>query len=160
MQSYKQVLASAALVLVTVNAQATTYDFGPLSTVFFPPHPFEVSGEFIDTFNFTLISTSNTDYSAAPFDISFGSTPLWHISNFSVSLLDNSNAILGSGQSFSIAGLAAGDYHLNIAGNADGLYGGMYAGYINIAAVPEPETYGMMLAGLGLIGFMARRRAC
>jgi hypothetical protein len=28
----------------------------------------------------------------------------------------------------------------------------------NVAAVPEPETYAMMLAGLGMIGFMARRR--
>jgi len=27
-----------------------------------------------------------------------------------------------------------------------------------LAAVPEPETYVMMLAGLGLIGFMSRRR--
>lgn len=26
------------------------------------------------------------------------------------------------------------------------------------AAVPEPENYGMMMAGLGLVGFMARRR--
>ena len=26
------------------------------------------------------------------------------------------------------------------------------------AAVPEPETYGMLLAGLGLLGFAARRR--
>ncbi|WP_295990568.1 FxDxF family PEP-CTERM protein [Rugamonas sp.] len=26
------------------------------------------------------------------------------------------------------------------------------------AAVPEPETYGMLLAGLGLMGFIARRR--
>lgn len=27
-----------------------------------------------------------------------------------------------------------------------------------VAAVPEPETYGMLLAGLGVIGFVARRR--
>lgn len=27
-----------------------------------------------------------------------------------------------------------------------------------VSPVPEPETYGMLLAGLGLIGFMARRR--
>ncbi len=28
----------------------------------------------------------------------------------------------------------------------------------NITVVPEPETYAMMLAGLGLVGFFARRR--
>ncbi len=27
-----------------------------------------------------------------------------------------------------------------------------------VASVPEPETYGMLLAGLGLLGFIARRR--
>jgi len=30
---------------------------------------------------------------------------------------------------------------------------------LQIAVVPEPETYAMLLAGLGLIGFAARRRA-
>jgi hypothetical protein len=29
---------------------------------------------------------------------------------------------------------------------------------VEISAVPEPETYAMMLAGLGLVGFMAHRR--
>jgi hypothetical protein len=29
---------------------------------------------------------------------------------------------------------------------------------IAVAAIPEPETYAMLLAGLGLLGFMARRR--
>ena len=30
--------------------------------------------------------------------------------------------------------------------------------YVNVTAIPEPETYAMLLAGLGLLGFMARRR--
>ena len=29
---------------------------------------------------------------------------------------------------------------------------------VTVAAVPEPETYAMMLAGLGMVGFLARRR--
>jgi len=29
---------------------------------------------------------------------------------------------------------------------------------VSVAAVPEPETYALMLAGLGLLGFMARRK--
>lgn len=40
--------------------------------------------------------------------------------------------------------------------------GGVNTGLIeivdNISLVPEPETYAMLLAGLGLLGFMARRR--
>jgi hypothetical protein len=33
-----------------------------------------------------------------------------------------------------------------------------YVSGMTVTAVPEPETYAMMLAGLGLLGWMARRR--
>jgi len=33
-----------------------------------------------------------------------------------------------------------------------------YSGTINVTAVPEPETYALMLGGLAVIGFVARRR--
>jgi hypothetical protein len=31
-------------------------------------------------------------------------------------------------------------------------------GGASVSPVPEPETYALMLAGLGLVGFMARKR--
>jgi hypothetical protein len=43
-------------------------------------------------------------------------------------------------------------------GIADSFYGDNSAGIsLNVAAIPEPESYALMLAGLGLIG-LARRR--
>ena len=34
-----------------------------------------------------------------------------------------------------------------------------YAGSLTVTAVPEPETYAMFLAGLGIMGAIARRRS-
>ncbi|MBA5687597.1 FxDxF family PEP-CTERM protein [Rugamonas apoptosis] len=55
--------------------------------------------------------------------------------------------------------LAAGNYTLEVDGYVASANGGSYSGNIAVAAaVPEPETYGMLLAGLGLLGVLARRR--
>ena len=43
----------------------------------------------------------------------------------------------------------------NVSNSADTITGTVN---FTVNAVPEPETYAMMLAGLGLMGFMARRR--
>lgn len=54
--------------------------------------------------------------------------------------------------------LAPGSYVLEVRGNLTGTSGGSYAGVLNLAPVPEPGAVGMMLAGLGMLGFMVRRR--
>jgi hypothetical protein len=54
--------------------------------------------------------------------------------------------------------LAAGDYYLRVSGNLVSDSGASFGGAVMLAPVPEPETYGMMLGGLGVLGFLARRR--
>lgn len=56
------------------------------------------------------------------------------------------------------APLSAGDYFLEVNGYVASAAGGSYSGNVSVNPVPEPETYAMLLAGLGLVGFMARRR--
>lgn len=56
--------------------------------------------------------------------------------------------------------LGAGGHTLTVSGLAEPYKGSSYDGSLSISAlpVPEPETWAMMLAGLGAIGFMAGRR--
>lgn len=51
----------------------------------------------------------------------------------------------------------AGTNELTLFGTDTLLFGGISVINGTITAVPEPEAYGMMLAGLGLVGWMARR---
>ena len=52
-----------------------------------------------------------------------------------------------TGVNTSISGVGPGEFQ-----------GGTILGSGNVQAIPEPETYALMLAGLGALGFVARRR--
>jgi hypothetical protein len=54
--------------------------------------------------------------------------------------------------------LAVGSYYLQVSGTMLSNTSGNFGGAVMLAPVPEPATYGMMLAGLGVLGFMAARR--
>jgi hypothetical protein len=56
---------------------------------------------------------------------------------------------------FAASGLTAGEHYIKVTGTP---LGSSYTANVVLTPVPEPETYALLLGGLGAIGFMARRR--
>jgi PEP-CTERM motif len=106
---------------------------------------------FFDTYTFTLGTVSDV----------FGGAYATGITGFTAVLQDASFATVGTdsdlGDGFSFAGLSAGNYALSLLGFSQS--GGAYGGVVGATTVPEPETYALFLAGLGMLGFMIRRRS-
>lgn len=96
----------------------------------------------------TVSGTSFTKFSLTAFDLYDSAKNLITTGAFS-------NVGTKASLGFVIDSLATGNYYLYIAGATTG---GTYNGNISISPVPEPESYAMMLAGIGLMGFVARRR--
>ena len=167
-------LAVVALLLLPGRAVAQTYDTGLVST---GPTTAQIwfgnygpVGSFADTFTFSVGSSFNFSFTDLA-NSNIGSPGSYGITPLTASLLDGSMLpVVGIGSIASgpsllnttpVVGLAAGIYNIQVAGLATP--GGNYWGSATLtnlpaAPVPEPETYAMMLAGLGLMGFVARRR--
>lgn len=56
-------------------------------------------------------------------------------------------------------GIPAGNYYVKVSGTIVSNGSASYAGNLNVTPVPEPGTYAMLLAGLGVVAVGARRRA-
>jgi len=104
------------------------------------------------------------DFSLVPNQVGFVELTPWTVSN-SLTLLSSGDlsAFTGSGDYHA---LLTGESSADISGSGNAIYKPIIFldGYAkvtytyDVSPVPEPETYAMMLAGLGLLGFAARRR--
>lgn len=115
------------------------------------------AGAFTDVYTFLPSLTDGSLASGTLSNIRLGSSGNLNIT--SVMLNDVSYTKLSSSYwELTDAVLGAGPLTLTVIGTLS--QGGSYAGTLNVllAPVPEAETYAMMVGGLGLLGFMARRR--
>jgi hypothetical protein len=133
------------------------------------------TGVFYDDITFTIASAS-TDSITSTIDL--GS--LIGISNLDARLFSGSGPYTGTGGSVlqsawgtaysyapGVTGttvvltpmtLAAGTYTLEISGTVAPSGIGSYAGVLNVTAVPEAGTLGLMLAGLAAVGLAVRKQ--
>lgn len=159
-------VAVAALAALT-SAGALADDLGTLS----PSASFAktvAAGSFLDTWTFNLTTPSIVAASATNIAISFGNFSFGGIDLFAASLngvalglstfASSNNGVTVTTQVLAgSTNLPAGTFSLTVSGMASA-GGASYGGNIVATPVPEPETLAMMLAGLGAVCFLARRR--
>lgn len=159
----KKVLAAMSLAIAASGALASSPDiyFAPVSVP---------SGTDIDNLtvgSFSVTGTSNIDgylYYIPSYVVP--NTPI--TVNFSTATFAAaslwSNGVekyhVETGSIFSFANVVAGTYQLQIDGDAgaESNLGSLIGAKLTVTPVPEPDSYAMLLAGLGLVGVVARRR--
>lgn len=171
--SLKRAVAVAILAGASVGANAAT-DLGTVSAPTGFAGTILGGGEsFSEIFTFTL-SEPNVASSYTVQDVPTTVSPavtfdgiLSAISLFSA----GANGVVGGGDDTLLASSVnpggdsltldynaslTGASYITVSGISNGSSGAIFAG--QIAVVPEPETYAMLLAGLGLMGAVVRRR--
>ncbi len=160
----------------TASANATVTDLGNVNPAI--PTTFTGSvlspGPFNDIFSFILPPNSGSGYSILNFPLSIPGAGNFNTIISSISLYSNADGILFNGDDTNVASFLVpggntigftgepslgGSMYISISGIANGSLGGLYSGSISVSAIPEPETYSMLLAGLGIIGVIVRRRS-
>ena len=154
--------ANAATSALTLHLVAPNVWTGTYSDAF-------VSGKFFDVFTFSNPAQPTLTASGGVNAIGLGIGASNVILDMFRLVDANTSQVLASGitggtssfLSFTLPN-AVDIYNLQVSGHTDPLSGmGLYSGNIAvtaISAVPEPQTYAMLLAGLGLIGITALRR--
>jgi len=147
------------------SAQAVTIDLGTASDGSYGFGRALNFGEtFTDYVNFNLDTSADVTSFIKSFDMSIFGFDLIGIDNFSTGLQKfggggyNSIASLTSNPASFDDLLSPGAYRFSVAGTASGFFGGVYRGTLHVAAVPEADTWVMLLMGLGLVAYQLRRK--
>lgn len=158
----KTISAATLLALSSLAASAATFDLGTLDSSA-PDTSSGVSSKFAlnavisDTWNFTLDTASLVSFGAQQSFTSMSGA----IQNFSGVLVGYGSLLsitIPTQANLSWSGtLAAGTYSVDITG-LSAAKNSQYTATLSATPVPEPETYALLLAGLGVIGFVASRR--
>jgi hypothetical protein len=164
-------LALAALASIGVSASAaTTTDWGPLGpTADVAYVTYHAPGAVDDLYTFTLSGTSNVDAYGEEFESRSVTMPGASFTLFSGA--PGSGTMVGAPFTFTntptetvYTSLASGSYYFEVSGTAENA-GSAYdfeafvtSGTGGHSAVPEPASAALLLAGLGMMGFLAGRR--
>lgn len=141
------------------SAPATTYDLSPLSpTVQQQTALHSEGGTFADVYNFTVGAEYQTVFASAVGT----SADQTSISDLRLAFYSADGSLIGeasssNGSFIDLSGaFLSGSYSVGVSGIANGDLGGEYQ--FSIAAVPEPGEWAMLLAGLAVLGFIAKRK--
>ncbi len=158
MKKLLSTLALAAGLVASSGAGAATYNLGTLPVGVTQFGVNQVMGSFSDTIDFSLSNLSTLSAGVGTLNFSLGGSPFKNITGLDLTLYTAGGTDLGSGTDITLHNLAAGSYYAIISGTANGSAGGEYGGAIAVSPVPEADSMAMLVAGLGLLGYVVSRR--
>ena len=108
-----------------------------------------------------IVATRTPSFDSFPTGVTSGTYDFTYdmtqASSYNAAYITANGGTVSTAMNALIAGLDAQKAYFNI--HTGSFPGGEIRGFLVAAPVPEPETYALMLAGMGLIGAVARRKA-
>jgi hypothetical protein len=166
MKTLKAIALAASIILTSFTANAAVTKSPDLDSSFDSEfYTFASSGMVGKTFSdyLSLSLTGDRDLVGSLSGTSTGkvSFTAFDLVGSDLTTILSTGTLTSAGPRLAFGGLesisSVGDYFIHIAGVSTGTAG--YTGTLSLVSpVPEPETYAMMLAGLGFMGFVSRRR--
>jgi hypothetical protein len=160
-----QLFSTILLLAAAGAAQAATTSFGTVSDGSYGfGRAIDFGETFTDYVDFSLSNSAEVSSFIKSFDMSIFHFDLLGIDNFTTGLQK-----LGSSGYATIATLNAnpasfddllspGSYRFSVAGTGSGFFGGIYRGTLHVAAVPEADTWVMLLMAFGIVVYQLRRK--